>query len=52
MIFSDLSCPNLETYPCRIYNHCHDILRLFEIFLNFPFTTSVIISIKHGILRN
>ena len=32
------------------YNHFHNVLRLFDVLLNFPFTTSeIIISDKHGI---
>ena len=34
------------------YNHFHNILRLFDVLLNFPFATSetmAIITYKHGI---
>ena len=38
----------------HIYNQFHNILRLFDVLPNFPFTTSetmAIITYKHGIYR-
>ena len=38
----------------QVYNHFHNILRLFDVLPNFPFTTSEMMSnyyLQHGIYK-